>query len=394
MADMKTTIGADDADFQRGMDRINARLTSFDRWGKEIGRSFSSLNKVMGGFGVMNLASHVTQAIELVKQFDELAAKGERLKATLGDIALESMKASNAGIRSMSGDANQTAQDVFAKRAESLEKLNQTATEYEATLRQMSILEKTQFRVATAKSWMDLAPSMSEIYDPLTGIHRYAYRMYKQGNAAVESEIESKWSDVRANEALVTGAASREAEALKRKQQLDADKQTVAEMQQTAAESAKSWQDWFDAQSKFNRDRDEEAARLREMSGDSKGADLIRMQSRLRDRIREIESNDSLSAADKLGYMSSYRNGAALEEAVINARYLAEDEMRRRRLDQGAAFHTMSGSVGGVTFAQQLAALTQPAEKPLLEMKEIQAKILKELITRLPKSGLVPTWGA
>ncbi|MBX3389275.1 MAG: hypothetical protein KF691_07435 [Phycisphaeraceae bacterium] len=383
MADLKTAIGADDSDFQRGVDRVNARLNGLVRTTDHVRRGFGQLRNVFAGFGALGVAS---QIVQLSKELEEMSTRGQKLKVTLSEIAIEATKAANQEIRALRGESADSRADVFAKRAESLQKLNDTALEYEQSLRSMSFLDRLKFYQANTED-RGLIPSWGELLTGPLGNYRYGRRIYAGMDSVRERAIADQWETVRAGESTVTQGTERQAEALAKKQALDLAKAKVAEIEKDVAESAKSWDEWFAAQEKFNRERDEETARLKELLGDSKGADLMRLQSKTRDRIREIENSDLLTLDAKRGLIGFYRNQSAYEAASINSRYMAEDEMRKQIESRNVAYHSLSGSVGGATFAQQLAMLAQPAERPLEQMKDIQERILKELIARLPPPG-------
>lgn len=390
MSDLNTTIGADDAEFHRGMDRVNRRMTSLSVSTERVRSGFTGLRSAMTGLGAAGVAS---QIVQITKELEEMATRGEKARLAMSEIGIEASKAANAAVRALNGDKSDSRQDVFAKRSESLQKLNDSAMEYESKLRSMSLLDRVKFYQANTED-TGLVPAMNET-GSLTGIGRYLTRIYNGLDSVRERAIDEQWNGVLQNNSIVDQGSEREDTARAKKQALDETNRQIAEMKNDSAESAKSWDEWFAAQEKFNHDREEEAARIKELLGDGKAADLMRLQSRMRDKIREIEYSALASTDQGRDLIRFYRSQGELESAAINARYLAEDEMKRRMSVENSAFHSMSGSVGGATLAQQLAALVQPAQQPLKDMKEIQQKILNELISRLPSpgGGLVAQYG-
>jgi len=343
MADLLTTIGLDDAQFRSGLQRVSQRVSNFSG---EV-KSFGSIAKqAFGGFGVGVLVGHLASAITNARQLTTEISAGKDELLAMGSAAIGSAKAmkemyegafqgpSAAKVTAaIAGQANAIQQDAMTK----IEKIGKTGF-WEAVQHDLYADENT--------------PYLTEEIDNIKKI------------------ADDK---VAALTAMGNRVAKAAAEAGKKEQ--TATSQTLAS--RTADDYASYYADLSRQAEAARRLFTDDRAALLDGSGDSVGAEAARAAERRRQRIREMEDNDTLSAEQKrLG--ARYFGGI---ERFENLQAQAKYESQQAGYAKQAGSFSMGGS--GSTFGQQIAGISNAlgeAKKQSELQKEIAAS-LKALAT-------------
>lgn len=327
MADLITRIGADDAEFRRGMDSVDSRMTSF--YG-----SVRRTSSVMQGFLKLGGAAiAVSYLSDLAKKLTEVMIAA--------DNAGDSIRKMGQGVV----DSVRPRDPTLSAIDQQIRDMRDRVNDQKKTIEEEANRQSTEIRVR------DLNPFTKAAWQIVTG--KTTDQQIDEIQSAKERELKRIGEFTNRKELEL--------------RQADNDK-AAAEYRDSRAEAEKTYNDFVADRRRSMRsiasDAEDEQLAILESLGFGRQAEIGKLGKRLRSINEEIYADSNLTENEKEQRIGFFEQAFGPMQQIIDATH-------RRNAMLGAK--TLTYQADGSGFAQQLQAVTQSRDINLRLLKAVES---------------------